>query len=163
MKYHVFELEPSGEMGVPLFPLIISHQVSKGQFLDYNKSELKQIIFQDIFLNKLVGTSTGDKTEVYLVKGKDGGLTLFYVKITGRVLFCKEVKNLVEEIKEVEKILKDCICPLEMTGEYLIETSRESLDAYKRTMVDKIRNRLCFRTVSESPLTFIYKEIPPTP
>jgi len=131
MNFHVFELTPGEKMGQPFIPLTIACQVSKKPFLDYEREDFKDLPLIDLFRD---GLPSDDKSfSVCKAQHKekvnmDGPYSLMYVKITGRVVFCKEVASLLNETKDVERMLKEAIGPLHQDGGF----------------VDKIRERLNF-------------------
>lgn len=128
MDFHVFELAPSDKMGVPNIPLTLHKQVSNQPFLDYEKGDLENVDLIRVFGEGL--TDSEHEFSVCQAKSKSGESTLVYVKITGRVVFIKEIGALVYEIKDVEKLLKDTIGPLTTShqGGNLAETIRKRLN-----------------------------------
>lgn len=134
MNFHVFELTPGEKMGQPSLPLTIACQVSKKPFLDYEREDFKDLPLIDLFRD---GLPSDDKSfSVCKAQHKEkinmnGPYTLMYVKITGRVVFCKEVVLLLNETKDVERMLKEAIGPLQCSHQ-------------DGGLVDKIRERLNF-------------------
>lgn len=134
MKYHVFELTSSDKLGVPGTPLTILKQVSPDPFLDYEKSDLEGMEVVQLF-NQGFRDSEGNFS-VCQANKKDGEKVICYVKITGRVVFCKEVAKLIGEVAEVENMLKGCIAPLQISenGRGMVDTIRKRLNFFNAIM-----------------------------
>jgi hypothetical protein len=128
MNFHVFELTPSDKMGKPGSPLTILKQVSKEPFLDYDKGDLDGMEVIKLFDQGF--RDYDGNFSVCQANTRDGRKVICYVKITGRVVFCKEIAKLVGEVTDVERILKSCIPPLEKSenGKSVADSIRQRLN-----------------------------------